>query len=301
MWLALVLWNERPSVQAAAIFGIAGVGVFLTWPVWIGPPILVLLALALAGRARARWRYLACAFAPIAIVAALHAFGRAESVAIVQTGGAAFSPTASRFGWPFLLLSAAGSVLALRDRASRVTVLLLAAVALQTVGLLVVARVGGAQIRHTWRSRCRTSPSIRWRLPRQLAIAGAFQLLARVAESAVSEGWLKRHGMDVLAWVLVVACGAATGARVVSMPRSVPAITEDMYRAGRWARDHVQPDCVEYLVLQDSTSVLVAPGCARQPDAACAGVGTACLLLSGCAGAVDYRARAFRWPSPTCR
>jgi hypothetical protein len=253
MWLALVLWNERPSVPAAAIFGIAGVGVFLTWPVWIGPPILVLLALALAGRERARWRYLACAFAPIAIVAALHAFGRAESVAIVQTGGAAFSSTASRFGWPFLLLSAAGSILALRDRSSRVILLLLAAVALQTLALLVVARVGGAD-----------SPYMALKMPHfaiypmaaaaAVAIAGACQLLARVAEDAVSEGWLKRHGMDVLAWVLVIACGAATGMRFVSMPRPVPAITEDMYRAGRWARDRVSPDCVEYLVQQDSTS-----------------------------------------------
>lgn len=253
MWLALVLWNDRPSVQAAAIFGIAGVGVFLTWPVWIGPPILVLLALALAGRERARWRYLAYAFAPIAIVAALHAFGRAESVAIVQTGGAAFPPTASRFGWPFLVLSAAGGILALRHRSSRVTVLLLAAVALQTLALLVVARVGGAD-----------SPYMALKMPHfaiypmaavaAVAIAGAFQILARLAESAVPEGWLKRHGMHVLAWVLVVACGAATGARFVSIPRPVPAITEDMYRAGRWARDHAQRDCVEYLVLQDSTS-----------------------------------------------
>ena len=36
MWLGLVLWERRPSAVAAALFGIAGVGVFLTWPVWIG-------------------------------------------------------------------------------------------------------------------------------------------------------------------------------------------------------------------------------------------------------------------------
>ena len=203
MWLALVLWNERPSAQAAAIFGIAGVGVFLTWPVWIGPPILVLLALVVAGGERwsiARWRYLAWALAPIAIAAALHAFGRAESVAIVQTGGAAFAPTVSRFGWPFLLLTAAGSVIAVRDRSNRVTVMLLAAVVLQTLGLLLAARVGGAD-----------SPYMALKMPHfaiypmaaaaVLPISAAFQLFVRVVETAASDGWLKRHGMDALAWV----------------------------------------------------------------------------------------------------
>ena len=234
----------------------AGVGVFLTWPVWIGPPILVLLALVVAGGARwsiASWRYLAWALAPIAIAAALHAFGRAESVAIVQTGGAAFAPTVSRFGWLFLLLTAAGSVIAARGRSNRVTLMLLAAVVLQTLGLLLAARVGGAD-----------SPYMALKMPHfaiypmaaaaVLPISAAFQLFVRVAETAAPDGWLKRHGMDALAWVLVVACGAATGARFVSAPRSAPAITEDVYRAGRWARDHVQPDCVEYLVLHDSTS-----------------------------------------------
>ena len=147
MWLALVLWERRPSAVAAALFGIAGVGVFLTWPVWIGPPVLVLLGLALTRgdfpRAT-RWRYLAAALGPIALVAALHAAGRGESVAIVQTGGAAFWPSAARFGLPLLLLAVAGTVTALSSGPGRVTVVLLAAVALQGLALFVVARVSGA-------------------------------------------------------------------------------------------------------------------------------------------------------------
>jgi hypothetical protein len=256
MWLALALWAERPSTSAAVFFGIAGAGVFLTWPVWIGPPILVLLALACGGSGRVSirdWRYLAYAVGPIAIVAALHAYGRAESVAIVQTGGAAFAPTTSRFGWPFLVLSASGAVFAVRHRSSRVTLLLLAAVALQTLALLVVARVGGAD-----------SPYMALKMPHlaiypmaaaaALAISGAFQTLARVVDIAAPESRLKRHGVTGLAWVFLVLCGAATASRFVSAPRPVPAITEDLYRAGRWARDHAQPGCIEYLVPQDSTS-----------------------------------------------
>jgi hypothetical protein len=87
-----------------------------------------------------------------------------------------------------------------------------------------------------------------------LAIAGGFQMLARVATSTTPDGWLRRHVVQGLAWVLVVGCSAATAAAFVSAPRPVPAITEDLHRAGRWARAHVQADCVEYLVPQDSTS-----------------------------------------------
>ena len=39
MWLAVVVWDERPSRDRGVLLGIAGVGVFLTWPVWIGPPL----------------------------------------------------------------------------------------------------------------------------------------------------------------------------------------------------------------------------------------------------------------------
>ena len=234
-------------------------GVFLTWPVWIGPPVLVLLALATIGGDRplmTRLRDLAYALGPIVFVAALHASGRAESVAIVQTGGAAFWPSVSRFGWPFLLLSAAGGVLAVRHRSSRVTALLLAAVALQALALLVVWQVG--------RVSSGDSPYMALKMAHfaiypmaaaaALALSGVWQTLARVVESAAPDGWLKKPWAESLAWLLVVACGAATAARVMSEPRPMPAITEDMYRAGRWARDHVQPDCIEYLVQQDDTS-----------------------------------------------
>jgi hypothetical protein len=280
MWLALVLWNERPSARAAAVFGIAGMGVFLTWPVWIGPPILVLLALAWAGRRRSSeipLRYLAYALCPIAFVAALHAFGRAESVAIVQTGGAAFAPTASRFGWPFVLLAAAGSVLAARDRASRVTALLLAAVALQMLALFVVWRVA--------RASDTESPYMALKMPHfaiypmaaaaAVALARAAKLLARIAAPAAAGGWLRRHWLEGLAWAIVVWCGALVATRIEAAPRPAPAITEDMYRAGQWARAHVQPDCVEYLVPQDSTSYwlhLAVLGNPMQPAAGAAPV-----------------------------
>ena len=47
MWWALVVWDQRPSPVAAALFAIAGVATFLSWPVWVGPVMVVLGALAL--------------------------------------------------------------------------------------------------------------------------------------------------------------------------------------------------------------------------------------------------------------
>ena len=266
MWLALVLWDERPSRPAAVLFGIAGVGVFLSWPVWIGPPVLVLVALVLIGRdsLMARLRYVAYALGPIAVVGALHAFGRAESVAIVQTGGAAFWPTVARFGWPFLALTGLGVLLAVLRRSGRVTVLLLAATALQTLALLVVARAGGAD-----------SPYMALKMPHfaiypmaaaaALALSSGWRLLGRAVALAVPGGRLKTGWMDGVAWLIIVACTAWTASRFVSTPRPAPAITENMYRAGQWARDHAQPDCIEYLVTQDSTSYWLHQAVLRNP------------------------------------
>ncbi len=233
-------------------------------------------------------RDLAVALGPIALVAVLHAAGRAESVAIVQTGGAAFWPTLARFGWPLVLLALGGrrggagplgpgdGSLPRRDCAAGAGALRRGA--RQRRGLALHGAQDAAS-RHLpdgracadWRSRergdCSSASSRRPFRP-----------------NGCRAGWASG-----LAWLLVVGCVAWTAARFMSVPRPEPAITEDMYRAGRWARDHTPPDCIEYLVPQDSTSVLAAPGGAPQPDAAGARIGAARLRVSRRAGALDHR------------
>ena len=44
MWWAIVVWDERPSAGAMALFALFGVAAFLTWPIWIGPLVLTLAA-----------------------------------------------------------------------------------------------------------------------------------------------------------------------------------------------------------------------------------------------------------------
>jgi hypothetical protein len=98
-----------------------------------------------------------------------------------------------------------------------------------------------------------------------VALSSVWQVLARIVESAVPGGRPKSAWVEGVAWVLVISSAAWTGSRFVATPRPVPAITEDMYRAGLWARDHAQADCIEYLVRQDSTSYWLHQAVLRNP------------------------------------
>ncbi len=252
MWLALVVWNEHPRRRPAALFALAGVGVFLTWPVWIGPPVLTLVALASLRRdvpLPQLLRSLGLALIPIGLVAAVYASGRAEAVAIVQSGGAAFYPTIARFSSAFLAASVAGLVLAIRQRSSVVTVLLTAGFGAQALGLFVLARLSGAD------SPYMALKMLHFAIYPMAALAGvtigaAYKAMQRMAwRQKVDPRWAV-----VCSWTLVLVLAASVSKRVMAEPRPQPAITESLFRAGAWAREHVRTDCVEYLVPQDSTS-----------------------------------------------
>ena len=268
MWLALVVWNERPRRRTAVVFALAGVGVFLTWPVWIGPPVLTLLALAAMRRdlrLAELLRSVGLALIPIGVVAAVYASGRAESVAIVQSGGAALSPAIARFSSAFLAASVAGLVVAIRQRSSVVTVLLTAAVGLQALGLFVLARLSGAD------SPYMALKMLHFAIYPMAALAGVTIGVAYQAMQGIA--WRRKadpRWAMVCSWTLVLVLAAGVSRRVLAEPRPEPAITERLFRAGAWAREHVRTDCVEYLVPQDSTSYwlhLAVLGNPSQPPA----------------------------------
>jgi hypothetical protein len=202
---------------------------------------------------RRRLGDLACALGPVVLIAALHAAGRAESVAIVQSGGSAFWPDVSRFGWPFLLLVAGGGLAGLWHRPARVTMILTAAIAAQTLALVAVWRLSGAD-----------SPYMALKMAHLaiypmaalggLALSRAGGAIARLAEPYDAGARLKTRWAEGAAWVAVAGGVAWTATTVAAMPRPAPAITEDTYRAGLWAREHSQANCIEYLVPQDATS-----------------------------------------------
>jgi hypothetical protein len=249
MWWTLIVWNERPSAGAMALFALFGAAAFLTWPVWVGPLVLTLVIVVLSrDRAdtqvrpyaaltiRDRLTHLAIALIPIALVTAMYAAARQiYGFHMVNAVGFAIWPTPRVLGWPFVLLAAAGLAWSASDRRARNAALLLGAIALQGAALIVTGRNSGA-----------TAPYLSLKMS-YLAIYP----LAVGASGMIAHTWraLLPHAAAVrYAWLplLVVALGA--GRSLASAPRVTPVVTQPLFLAGDWARTHVPPACVDYLV-----------------------------------------------------
>ncbi|HEY7498964.1 MAG TPA: hypothetical protein VH740_10640 [Vicinamibacterales bacterium] len=253
MWWALVVWERSPSTHAAAIFAIAGIGVFLTWPVWIGPPVLAFVG-ALALRRETAWmRHAALALVPIAAVAIAHTLGRASSAAIVQTGGSTFWPEVSRFSWPFLLLAAIGGAIAFGERRLRVTWVLLGAIALQAIVLYVLATRSGSDTPYMALKMVHFAVYPMAVLA-ALSIGAAFRWLMHAGSRTRVAGPVPVDASVAACWAVVFVLVAAIVRLAAAGPPQVPVITEDLFRAGAWARAHVPTACVEYLVPQDASA-----------------------------------------------
>lgn len=246
MWWALVVWDERPSRLAMAFFAMAGAATFIVWPMWIGPLLVSLAALvALRGglSLKERLTHLAIALGPIAVVAAIHMAGRLRWLVIATTSGAVIHPSAGVFGPTFLVLSVAGLCLAATRREGRATTLLVGAIAVQGVVLFVLATSRGAD-----------TPYMAYKMiflliyplaaAASLAVAEAWRILARLVGGRVTS-------TSGPAWALVVLLGVLIGRQMTPAP--VPIVSESVYLAGQWARAHVQPACVDYLVADSNT------------------------------------------------
>jgi hypothetical protein len=235
-WWALVAWEEQPQPALAAVFGLFVAALFLAWPVWVGPPLLVFLAVLLRRHVSIGWRvrHLVIAMAPLAAVAMIHVSGRLGWALIVRTSGAVLMPSLAVVGWVFPALAAIGAVVAIRDRRARVTLAFLLAIVVQAGTLWFMSTTIGAE-----------TPYMAYKMGYlavyPLAIFGALALHAVVARAAMpvqsSVGWL-------LAAVMMV-----TAVRpVLNAPRPVPVVSSDLYQAGRWTRTNVGPACADYLV-----------------------------------------------------
>lgn len=244
MWGTLVVWGERPSAGAMALFALFGAAAFLTWPIWVGPLVLTLAAVVLPQRTIA-WRYrllhLSIALLPITIVTLTYASARlVYGFRMVNAVGFAIWPSPRTLGWPFIVLAATGLAWSVRDRRARSAALLFAAIALQGAALIANARGSGA-----------TAPYLSLKMA-YLAIyplaVGAAVAIASAWRSIVRPATAARH-----AWVpvLIVAAGAARA--MASAPPLKPTITQPVFLAGDWARAHVPAACVDYLVADGYT------------------------------------------------
>jgi hypothetical protein len=245
MWWTIVVWSGQPqSTGAMALFALFGVAGFLTWPIWIGPLILTLVLVVSTRRelpVRRRLGHLAVALIPIAIVTAIYASTRqVYGFHMVNAVGFAIWPTPRTLGWPFILLAAPGIAWAAFDRRARSAALVFAAIALQGAALVVTGRSTGA-----------ATPYLSLKMA-YLAIyplsVGAAVMIAHAWRAPLRPAAVSRY-----AWLPVVIVSLAAARSLASAPPVTPVITEPVWLAGDWARTHLAPACLDYLVEDGNT------------------------------------------------
>lgn len=252
MWCAIVLWDQQPTRSAMALFAIAGIATFLTWPVWIGPTVLTLFVLILMRRDRTaalRLAHGAIALGPIALVAMVHVAGRTSWVSIVRTSGAVQQPTPDMLGWCLLGLALLGLTFAERDRYTRALILFAGAILAQAAALFFVAIANGA-----------TTPYMAIKMI-YIAVYPAI-VAAMIALDAMLQrvaAWTRHIGspqvrVDMIAWAAVGVLIVLAGRNIVMMPKPSLVVSNELWAAGRWARDRLPSHCVDYLVGNEYTA-----------------------------------------------
>ena len=240
MWWALVNWTDRPGPLNAAIVALFLVAVFLSWPVWLGPLLLVFLALLLRADLPQRERrlQLAIVLVPFLAIVLLHSWDRWGWMAIVRTSGAVLQPSLQSLGWLLPLLAVVGALAAMQEPRSRISVALLLAIGLQMLTLFVVAKAQGA---HT--------PYMAFKMvylaiyPMAALAAIGIARMASAVRAPQPAGWL------VAAALLIAAVQPA-----LSAPHAVPVVNDDLYAAGKWLRINGGAACTDYLVADAETA-----------------------------------------------
>jgi len=237
MWWALVAWWQGPSRGAALALGVAGAAVFLTWPMWIGPPVLAFVVTIMLRHdvaIAARGRQLVLGLGPIVVVAALHTFGRTAALQILGTSGAVVTPSPALLGWWLPALAAAGLAMAVRDQRHHPLGIFAAAIALQAGALWFIATRRGADtpymaIKMTY-------------LAIYPMIAAAVLCVSRFA------------GRRSIAWLVLALIAVASARGTPSDSLESRIVSRDLWHAGRWVRARFAPRCVDYLVANAGTA-----------------------------------------------
>jgi hypothetical protein len=239
-WWALVNWEDRPTMLNASLVAVFLAAVFLSWPIWLGPLLLLFFALAARADLTRRDRRMAVAIVllPLLAIAVLHSWDRWGWMMIVRTSGAVLHPSLESLGWLLPLLAVVGALSALTDPGTRLSAALLLLSAVQMATLFVIAKAQGAD-----------TPYMAFKMvyfaiyPMAVLAAVGLGRLAGASRAAEPVGWL------VAALLLI---GAARPA--LATPRSVPVVRDDLYAAGKWMRANVGATCADYLVADAETA-----------------------------------------------
>jgi hypothetical protein len=232
MWWAIAWWDDQPAIATVVIIAILLVATFLSWPIWIGPPLLVFVALLLRADLPLRERvlHLAIAIVPLLVIFLVHSWDRWGWMVIVRTSGAVLHPSFASLGWLLPLLAVIG--IAFGDRRARVTIVLLLVIVLQAVTLFAIAKTQGAD-----------TPYMAYKMfylaIYPLAILGAYAL------SRVSLGSAAHDGIG---WLIAAALVVVAVRPALTAPRPIPVVDLDLSAAGQWLRANGGAACSDYLV-----------------------------------------------------
>ncbi len=242
-WWAMAEWQASPRTFWAALLGACGAATFLVWPIWTGPLLLATVGVVvtksdLAFTARARAAVLATA--PVTLVAALHLSRHAAWLRMAGTSGAvpAFVPDLA--WWMLVALAALGGLASWRDSRARATVWLAAALALQAAALAVVAKARGAETPYM-------AVKMTYLAAYPLAVLAAAGMAHAAQRLPASRRGVAGWGAAAAVWVV--------GARLVAgFAVPAPIVAPDLFAAGAWARAHLAPACVDYVVADGDTA-----------------------------------------------
>lgn len=239
MWWAITAWHDHPTTAMAWSIAMFLLATFLSWPVFLGPPLVVFMAMLMGSdMARpVRRRQFAIVIVPLLALFVLHSWDRWGWMVIVRTSGAVLQPSAESVGWLLPLLAAIGAAAALSDRRARISAILLFIIALQSLTLFVVAMAQGAQTPYM-------ALKMIYLAIYPMAVLGALAIARLAGISRITEtiGW-------VAAAALLLAARPALNA-----PRPVPVVDGDLQAAGKHVRAQGLAACTDYLVADAETA-----------------------------------------------
>jgi hypothetical protein len=251
MWWAVIAWDEQPARWPLIVFAVSGAATFLTWPIWIGPPLLALALVVMVRTDIEPGRRLAdfgAASIPVAVVAAVHLLGRTAGLGLASTSGAMSAPGVDELGWWLPLLAIAALLPASRTAGSRPLLALVAALAAQSIALWLVARQRGAP-----------TPYMALKMMYLAVYPLVAALIVGICARARSRAW---NAAIVAAMVILAARHLALA------PRPQPTVSRDLWRAGLWVRAQAPPGCVDYLVGNEYTAYWLHLAVLRNPRSA---------------------------------
>ena len=241
-WWAIGQWHDQPSIAGALTISIFMVATFLSWPIWIGPPLLVFFAVVLNREPQdlktSRPQDLASVLLPLLAIFLLHSWGRFDWLLIVRTSGAVLRPSLESVGFQLPLLALIGIAFAASDQRARVTIVLLFVIALQAITLYGLAKAQGAD-----------TPYMAFKM-----MYLAIYPLAVLAVYPIARLSFGKRAHEPIGWLIAAALLVLVVRPALSAPREIPVIKLDLQAAGKWLRSNNGAACSDYLVADAETA-----------------------------------------------